>query len=78
MVEQILASHSQVYGAGELATMRHTLTAVQRGRAGSFPGFVPGLRRADVASLAATYVAQTSQFSGPGVSRVVDKHPLNF
>lgn len=79
LVEQILASHSQVHGAGELTTMRHVLTAaVQEAGGRRFPEFVPGLGRAGVASLASAYLAGTREFAAPGITRVVDKHPLNF
>ncbi len=77
LVEQILASHSAVFGAGELTLLEQTLIEV-------FPAC--GGRPAALAALSATelrragdvYRAQLQALAGIGYSRVVDKLPLNF
>ena len=65
LAEQILASHPQVYGAGELPYWN---TAAER-HAASVP--------ADLPRLAADYLALLRELS-PGALRVVDKMPANF
>ena len=84
LVEQILASHSQVHGAGELPAMRNAVgIAQQRTRTRQYAECVAKLSRADIWSLAGSYLeAVRPHAAQPGreapAQRVVDKHPLNF
>jgi len=81
LVEQILASHTAVFGAGELNDMKRlAASASQHSQVKrSFPDCVPGLPRAAYARLAENYLAKvTSLTSEPGIRRIIDKHPLNF
>jgi|TARA_R100000789_G_scaffold1692_2_gene5113 tetratricopeptide (TPR) repeat protein len=79
LVEQILASHPKVYGAGELHDME---AVVQRAAAlsttpGPFPLCMPGLGPNALDTLALDYSKRTSWYNDQ-ISHVVDKHPLNF
>ena len=77
LVEQILASHSRVFGAGELNDMKFIahdgiqLTGVQQ----AYPGYVAELTAEHLQTLANRYLDRTST---SGSDHVVDKHPLNF
>ena len=81
LVEQILASHSRVFGAGELNDMKYIahfgsqfVSPEQK-----YPGFTPFLGRQHYQKLAQEYLRRIDELSGAeGVSKVVDKHPLNF
>ena len=69
LVEQILASHSQVFGAGEL--MAATVTAKDMGISEAIPG------ASEVQHFAQTYLAELTKTSD-GSPRVTDKMPGNF
>jgi tetratricopeptide (TPR) repeat protein len=83
LVEQILASHSKVYGAGEIETLRH---AVEKFRsrndvATEFPEMVPALSREALHDLGADYIALTAAATRSAASdteRIVNKLPANF
>ncbi|GMW07989.1 MAG: hypothetical protein AMXMBFR8_27850 [Nevskiales bacterium] len=73
LVEQILASHSAVYGAGELATLDKLL----REAAGDFPA---GLARLDAGAWQAVgtrYLGELAEIGGEA-RFVTDKMPGNF
>jgi tetratricopeptide (TPR) repeat protein len=77
LTEQIIASHPEVYGAGELPDL---LAIAQRGVAGSgagFPDNVPALDRAGLARWGADYVTGLRR-RAPGARHVTDKMPANF
>jgi len=69
LTEQILASHPQVHGAGELL---YWIFAADAERAAS-----PEQRAATIAELGRTYLEGLAT-QAPGASRVVDKLPVNF
>jgi hypothetical protein len=79
LVEQILASHAEVFGAGERATLEQLAIA----RIG--PALSPlaraerlgTLTREDVAAMGASYAADIAALA-PGYRRVTDKMPSNF
>ncbi len=79
LVEQILASHSKVYGAGELAHMeRITRTMPARiAGAGPYPECVAALTPATARQAARDYLDRILTLA-PGVTRVTDKAPFNF
>lgn len=80
LVEQILSSHSAVYGAGELqAFATESIQAVQR-LAGSQPGkhrFVELALQVDPAELGRAYLRATRPRTGH-TPYFVDKQPLNY
>ena len=70
LVEQILASHSKVFGAGELAFWDEAFLAYLK--AGAHRSGAQTLP-----ALAASYLERLTRLSG-GAARVVDKMPANF
>jgi tetratricopeptide (TPR) repeat protein len=91
LIEQIIASHPMVHGAGELQTFNDIILTV-RGPGGNtlrYPDFMPALDAAALGQIGASYVAQvrklvsslTSSASGDskgGRWRVTDKMPSNY
>jgi tetratricopeptide (TPR) repeat protein len=76
LMEQILASHPAVHGAGELRLLANAIEA-----AGPYPATLQTLSAADVAGLAASYMtglAQRSAARAPQTRYVIDKMPANF
>jgi tetratricopeptide (TPR) repeat protein len=77
LVEQILASHSSVYGAGELNDMKFIARdGMHLTRSSSYyPKFVSKLSLQQLGVLANDYLDRTRRAD---FAHVVDKHPLNF
>jgi len=85
LIEQILASHSKVYGAGELNNIKQIaqrtpeLSQVKA----PYPQCVPMLKPGAIDKMAKDYLVQLQQLAGSesrseDIKRIVDKHPLNF
>lgn len=72
LVEQILASHAGVHGAGELSTLSRLVEAL-----GPYPEIVGRLTPADLQTLGRQYVERVRPLAA-GKRRVVDKMPSNF
>ena len=79
LVEQILASHPQVFGAGELPVIGRIAAALHRetGAGASYPAGLSELDRATARRLAARYLDRTRELD-PDAARVTDKMPSNF
>lgn len=79
LIEQILASHPAIFGAGELTLFEQTTDAIRRAMPGSppFPDFVPSLPAQQLRDLGALYLKKLSA-RAPGAARIVDKMPANF
>ena len=79
LVEQILSSHPQVFGAGELREMHEVTQAMRRpdGSEWPFPGFVPSMTAKELRAFGEEYVRRV-QALAPEASRVTDKMPSNF
>jgi tetratricopeptide (TPR) repeat protein len=79
LVEQILASHPMVHGAGELPTFNDVVLTVRGadGNALSYPEFVPALDAAALKEIGARYLARVRKLA-PSGERVTDKMPSNF
>ncbi len=73
LVEQILASHAQVHGAGEQTILGQAVRRLE-GAYGAFPGCVPLL---DLRELGRNYVAELWALA-PEAARITDKMPHNF
>jgi len=71
LVEQILASHPLVDGAGELPAMRLVVDSV-----GLYPDAIPLLAREQLAALGRQYLERTAPLATR--SYLVDKMPANF
>ena len=83
LVEQILASHPMVHGAGELPTFNEVILTVcgPDGNVIPFPEFVPALDASALQQIGARYVASVRELpTGKGVKseRVTDKTPSNY
>jgi tetratricopeptide (TPR) repeat protein len=77
LIEQILASHSKVFGAGEredIPALASTLTAP---RGAKFPEAAATLMPGDWRRLGARYL-EALRAAAPAAERIVDKMPLNF
>jgi len=72
LVEQILASHPGIYGAGELSALSHAVD-----RAGIFPGDLARWGKEDFARIGSDYLSRVDDLA-PGALRLVDKMPANF
>jgi tetratricopeptide (TPR) repeat protein len=72
LVEQVLASHPDIHGAGE---MRHVQGLVDS--LGSFPDSAAGLTPEQLAAMGAAYLARVAPLA-QGRRHVVDKMPSNF
>lgn len=80
LVEQILASHPEVHGAGELTLLRDLVAGIAvaaPGGPGSYPQWLAQLEPRDLAPLGRRYAERLSALA-PGRQRVIDKEPLNF
>ncbi len=84
LVEQILASHPLVHGAGELQTLNDVILTA-RGPGGNtllYPEFVPALDGAALRQIGARYLALVRELAAkrgdPSAQRVTDKMPSNY
>lgn len=77
LIEQILASHPEVFGAGELPILPHLLNQPGRRGKGTFPENVPAMTMSEVNRLAEQYFAVLRAESS-AASRIVDKLLENF
>ncbi|HTZ02684.1 MAG TPA: tetratricopeptide repeat protein [Xanthobacteraceae bacterium] len=79
LVEQIIASHPMVHGAGELQTFNDVILTV-RGKDGNalrYPDFVPALDAQALRQIGTRYVAEVRKLA-PSGERVTDKMPSNY
>lgn len=72
LMEQILASHPQIHGAGELRVLQSLVSGI-----GDYPAAVAQLMPEDAARLGEAYLAQTAPLAR-GRRHVIDKMPANF
>jgi len=79
MTEQILASHPQVFGAGELTTMSALVRRIPEEfcPGSDYPEAAGALDRESIAVLAEAYLHEIASLNDSAV-RVVDKMPHNF
>jgi tetratricopeptide (TPR) repeat protein len=78
LIEQILASHSQVEGTHELSDLGMAVRGLPRqGKGQRFPENLPGLKPHLWSSLGEGYVQRTQQYR-EGAPRFIDKNPNNF
>jgi tetratricopeptide (TPR) repeat protein len=75
LVEQILASHPDVYGAGEITTMPDLVNAGGAGE--NYPAGIASLTADKLKSLGEAYVAGVTAIA-PAARHIVDKFPYNF
>lgn len=79
LIEQIIASHPLVHGAGELQTFNDVILTVRGpdGNALRYPDFVPALDAAALRQIGTRYVADVRKLA-PSGERVTDKMPSNY
>jgi tetratricopeptide (TPR) repeat protein len=77
LVEQILASHSQVFGAGELPNFHDLVDVFARDNNGSYPEMVAHMSGEQLRRMGMSYV-DSIRACAPGVARIVNKMPGNF
>jgi tetratricopeptide (TPR) repeat protein len=77
LVEQALASHPEVYGAGELKTVPWLAARLAHARHQPFPGCLKDVKAADIGKMASEYLKRLPPARGDA-RRVVDKLPDNF
>lgn len=77
MVENLLAGHSRVHGAGERFDIDRLVGETGRARGEHFPDWVPGLDAGESRRLGRRY-ADTLAETAPGAARIIDKMPNNF
>lgn len=82
LCEQIMASHPQVFGAGELIKLREITAraeALVMGRGGpDYPRCLADLRPGEIRQLADIYLEHVREAAGGPKARLVDKMPVNF
>ncbi len=79
LIEQILASHPRLHGAGELKTLNHLVESSPNPVPGSqlFPAMMKTTTPQALAALGKSYADQVRSLA-PGKAHVVDKMPGNF
>ncbi|MGH8863221.1 MAG: tetratricopeptide repeat-containing sulfotransferase family protein [Burkholderiales bacterium] len=80
LLEQILASHSQVEGTSELPYLGRVATWLNRNRADgiNYPEAVRELQPSNFKSLGEDYLAFAQMHRRSGAARFIDKNPNNF
>ncbi len=79
LIEQIIASHPDVHGAGELRTLDRVVDATRglHGQPAAYPEFVASADGALLSAIGAAYVAELRKIA-PDARRITDKLPGNF
>ena len=77
LTEQIIASHADVHGAGELPDLMAIAQRDAAGAEAAFPNNIPALDQARLGAWASEYVAGL-QRRAPEAKHITDKMPANF
>ncbi|HTH96798.1 MAG TPA: sulfotransferase [Stellaceae bacterium] len=79
LVEQVLAAHPEVHGAGELPTVSRLVGQVHGpgGTVQPYPGFIEFFRAPQFEAFGRQYLAEVTALA-PGQARIIDKMPANF
>ncbi|HEY5068083.1 MAG TPA: tetratricopeptide repeat protein [Xanthobacteraceae bacterium] len=79
LIEQIIASHPQVFGGGERPNLNLIASGMGAsvGRPLPFPNVVPQLSKDDLQRAGARYVAEITRLA-PHATRITDKMPANY
>lgn len=81
LTEQIIGSHPQCFGAGELATLTDLATGTPDRRGTDdppWPRCAPLLTRAQIEGVGNDYCGEVSKRAPDTSLRIIDKQPLNF
>jgi len=77
LTEQIIASHPDVHGAGELRELMGVVQDIESGGMVAFPENLQGLTAQHVARWGQEYVARVAK-RAPHAKRITDKMPANY
>jgi tetratricopeptide (TPR) repeat protein len=79
LIEQILASHPQVFGAGEINLLDQAAGSIREALPGRlpFPEMIPAMSAAHLRALGALYVEGIAR-QAPAAKRITDKMTINF
>jgi tetratricopeptide (TPR) repeat protein len=77
LIEQIIASHPKVFGAGELRVMANLAEALSGPNGTMFPEVVPAMSGEHLCRLGGDYLRAVRRLS-PAAERITDKMPGNF
>ncbi len=77
LVEQILASHPKVFGAGEQRAMANLAESITGANGSTFPEAMARISGAQLRELGTSYL-QTVKRLSPNAERITDKMPGNF
>jgi tetratricopeptide (TPR) repeat protein len=77
LVEQILASHSKVFGAGEREDLGATIAGFAGANGEAFPERVRRLSSQELRQFGSNYIGAI-RATAPTAERIVDKMPINF
>jgi tetratricopeptide (TPR) repeat protein len=78
LVEQILASHPQVFGGGEMKYFGDAIGETEEARNTHYPDVASTMAGSDFSDLGGRYLAESLRLAQPGALRVTDKMPSNF
>jgi tetratricopeptide (TPR) repeat protein len=79
LVEQILASHPRVFGAGELTTFEDVICKERASRSLlPYPDCIPALDAASITQIGAHYLAEMRRLAATSTTRVTNKMPSNY
>jgi tetratricopeptide (TPR) repeat protein len=79
LIEQILASHPQVFGAGELRLLDQAVARIGKALPGMppYPEMVPVMSGEHIRTLGTLYIHELLKLA-PSATRITDKMPTNF
>jgi tetratricopeptide (TPR) repeat protein len=77
LIEQILASHRQVFGAGEIRVLANIAERISGPKGAMFPEAVSTMSGEDLRQIGQQYVNAVRRFA-PEAARITDKMPGNF
>jgi tetratricopeptide (TPR) repeat protein len=78
LVEQILASHPQVFGGGEMKYFGDAIGETEEERDAHYPDVASTMTGSDFVDLGERYLTQSLRLALPGALHVTDKMPSNF
>ena len=80
LLEQMLAAHPQVHGAGELPDVSLIARALpsRRGRPQQWPHILEDIALDAIPAAAQRYLAAALRQAPAGTARVIDKYPMNY
>ncbi len=78
LVEQILASHPQVFGGGEMKNFADAIREIEAARCALYPDVASTMTGPHFADLGKRYLTESLRLARPGAQHVTDKMPSNF